>query len=426
MKTTTRAAAVGAVLFALPLAAQAQTTVDVLHAWPGHNPFHESVANAFMEENPDIRINFLASAESYDSLHQAVVRDAVTGNLPDIVFTGYHLLPELVRILQNRDQAVDLAPFIEQEGGQAWLEDNFHPSMIGLTTVDGTVYGLPFNASTPIIFYNTELVEAAGGDPDNLPDTWDGWIELAGKIDALGEDITGMSYAVDAWPDDWLWRALISEQGEPFMNDDGVTVAWDGESGRNALELTLRFMNEGGMEMIEWSQGRQQFAAGLTGFTFQSVNSARSFEELAEGKFTVGTAIYPVANKQSGTLPTGGNGGVITTQDPEIQQAAWEYIKFAASPEGQRLAVLGSGYMPTNQKAMAPELLGDFYAENPNWRTSLDQIDRATAWMGYPGTNSVEIWRTQRDLIAAVMAGDLTVEEGLAEMVAETNDLIGE
>ncbi|MDX2483161.1 MAG: ABC transporter substrate-binding protein [Pseudodonghicola sp.] len=425
MRTYLRTAALAATLSAGAFAAQAEVTIDVLHAWPGHRHFHEDVAEAFMAQHPDIKVNFLAAAESYDTEHQAVVRDAVTGNLPDIVFSGYHLLPELIRQLQARGLDVPLAPFIDAEGGDGWISANYAPSMINLTTVEGQIYALPFNASTPIIFFNKDLIEQAGGDASNLPDTWDGWIELAGKIDALGDTISGMSYSVDAWPDDWLWRALISQQGKPFMAEDGQSVAWDNEVGKSALELARRFVTEGGMVQMDFSQARQQFAAGLTGFTIQSVNSARSFEELAGDKFTVGTDIFPVSNKDSGKVPTGGNGGLITTQDPEQQAAAWEYIKFAASPEGQKLAVLGSGYMPTNKLAMAPELLGDFYAANPNWATSLRQLDRATPWAGYPGTNAVEIWRTQRDIIAEVMSGDLDVEDGLEELADETNSLIG-
>lgn len=425
MKQLFYSAALGATLLATTVTAQAEITLNVLHSWPGHRHFHEDVANAFMEKYPDIKINFLAPAESYDQAHQAVIRDALTGNLPDIVFSGYHLLPELIKQLQARNLDLPLEPFIEDAGGTAWLEKNYNSAMINLTTVESTIYGLPFNASTPIIFYNADLVRKAGGDPANMPTTWDGWIELAGKIDSLGDDIAGMSYAVDAWPDDWLWRALISQQGAPFMNADGATVAWNGDSGKKALELAVRFVKEGGMKQMEFAQSRQQFAAGLTGVTIQSVNSARSFEELSQGKFAVGSAIYPVSDTENGKIPTGGNGGVITAQDAERQKAAFEYIKFASSAEGQKLTVLGSGYMPTNQLAMAPELLGDFYASNPNWQTSLDQLERAVPWAGYPGTNSVEIWRTQRDIISAVMAGDMSIEDGLAEMVEETNALIG-
>lgn len=404
--------------------ALAEVTISVMHPWPGHNPFHEAEAKAFMERYPDIKVEFRASAENYDTGHQLIIGDAMTGNAPDVYHSGYHLLPELVRTLSARGQIADLAPFIEKEGGQAFIDENFNPAIIDLTTIDGKIWAMPFNASTPVIFYNKELIEKAGGDIDNLPQDWDGWIELAGKITQPGGGVTGMAYSVDAWPDDWLWRALISQQGVPFMNEDGQTVAWDGETGRKALELARRFVTEGGMTPMDFDQARQKFLAGLTGFTIQSVNSARSFEELSAGKFTLGTAIFPVENAAEGKVPTGGNGAVILSADPAKQEAAWEYIKFVSSPEGQDIAVRGSGYMPTNQKAMAPELLGDFYKQNPNWRISLDQIDRAVPWAGYPGTNAVEIWRSQRELIAEVMSGDLGIEEGLAEMVEMTNSLI--
>ncbi len=417
-------AAVTASLAFAAASAQAEVTIEVMHPWPGHNHFHEAEAKAFMEKHPDIKVVFRASPESYDAGHQAIIRDAMTGNLPDVYHSGYHLLPALVRTLEPKGQIVDLQSFIDKEGGKGWLDDNFNPAMINLTTVDGKIWGMPFNASTPIIFYNKELIEKAGGDTAHLPTDWDGWLALGAKVAALGGGVTGASYTIDVWPDDWLWRALISQQGQPFMNEDGKTVAWNGDSGRAALELARRFVAEGGMKQMEFDQARQQFVAGLTGFTVQSVNSARSFEEMSAGKFTVGTAVYPVSNKEAGKVPTGGNGALILAKDADKQAAAWEYVKFISSPEGQKIAVLGSGYMPTNQKAMAPELLGDFYASHPNWRTSLDQIDRAAPWAGYPGTNAVEIWRTQRDLIAEVMSGDLSVDDGLAEMVNATDDLI--
>ena len=149
-------------------------------------------------------------------------------------------MPELVRTLSERDAITDLSSFIENEGGQGWVDDNFNPAIINLTTIDGKVWAMPFNASTPVLFYNKELIEAAGGDTANLPTDWDGWIDLAGRITAAEGDAIGMTYDVHAWPDDWLWRALISQQGAPFMSEDGQTVAWDGESGLNALNLARR------------------------------------------------------------------------------------------------------------------------------------------------------------------------------------------
>jgi multiple sugar transport system substrate-binding protein len=399
-------------------------TLDVVHAWPAHNSFHEAVADAFMKAHPDVKIKFRSSPATYDEGHQALLRGAVTNQLPDIYFSGFHLLPEVVGNLGKRDQVVGLDSFLEKEG-KDWITENYEPSMLQLGQVDGKQYGLAFNASTPVVFYNADLVKQAGGDPDNFPTDWEKLIELGAKIKALGNGVDGMAYDVHAWPDDWLWRALISQQGKEVMNPDGKTVAFGGQSGLGALKLARRFVTEGGMQLRDFEQSRQQFAAGKIGILFSSTNGARAFTDLVGDRFGLRSATYPVADTTKGTIPTGGNAGMILTKDPAKQQAAWSYLKFAAGPEGQKIAVLGSGYMPTNKAALAPELLGNFYKKNPNWATSLNQISRAAPWGGYPGNNGVKIWRLQRDIIGAVMRGDTTPEDGLKKMVTETNALIG-
>ena len=52
------------------------------------------------------------------------------------------------------------------------------------------------------------------------------------------------------------------------------------------------------------------------------------------------------------------------------------------------------------------------------------EVDRALPWQGYPGGNSVRIWRAQRDIINSVMSGDTTAEAGLKQIVDQTNALM--
>ena len=115
---------------------------------------------------------------------------------------------------------------------------------------------------------------------------------------------------------------------------------------------------------------------------------------------------------------------IITTKDPAKQKAAWEYIKFLTGPEAQKIVVETTGYMPTNQLALGKDYLGPFYEANPNFKTVANQGARALPWQGYPGGNTVRIWRTQRDIINSVMRGDTTPEAGLEKLVGETNALI--
>lgn len=424
MKSLMQATLVGAAAVLGASAAHADPiTIDVTHFMPAHNVFHEKVAEAFMHKHPDIQIKFRNSLPSYDEQHQALLRESMTNNLPDVYHSGFHLLPEVVHQLEKRGQVIALDDYMAKEG-EAWVGANYEPSILNLGKVDDKQYGIGFNASTPIIFFNADLVKQAGGDPENFPTNWADIMALGAKIKALGGDVDGFAYDVHAWPDDWLWRSLILEQGEQIMKDDNKTVAFDNGSGLRALKLARQFVTDTGMVMRDFEQSRQQFAAGKLGIIFASPNSARGFSDLIGDRFALASSTFPVSNLEKGVVPTGGNGMMILAKDKAKQDAAWEYIKFATSAEGQTITVLGSGYMPTNKAALAPDYLGKFYDENPNWYTSIKQISRAAPWGGYPGTNGVKIWRMQRDIIGTVMSGEVTPEDALAKIVEETNTLV--
>jgi len=402
----------------------ADVTLNILYNLPGFTKFHQPLADEFMKNNPDIKINFLAPAPGYNDGQQQVLRAAVTGNLPDVYFSGYNLTAELVHTLAPRKQITDLAPFIEKEGGQAFLDKNYSPKMSALGMVDGKQYGLPVNASSPIIYVNAELVRKAGGDPDNMPKTFDGLIQLANKIHAQDAKVSGMGYDINLWPDDWLWQALITNQGGKLVDETTKTVGFDNEIGLNALKLARRFVTEGGQNLLDWDQSRQQFGAGLTGFIFSTPAHVQTIEALVGDRFKLVTSTFPLDNPEKGGVPTGGNSAVMLTQDKEKQDAAWKYMKWVTGPEAQNVIVRITGYLPTNKLATGPEFLAPYYAEHPNVKTASLQAERSLPWAGYPGGDSVRIWRTQRDIIGTVMRGEVTPEAGLKQIVEQTNALM--
>ncbi len=410
--------------FAPNMAFANETTLDILYNLPGFTKFHQPLADEFMKNNPDIKINFLAPAVGYNEGQQQVLRAAVTGNLPDVYFSGYNLTGELVHTLQPRNQITDLATFIEAEGGQAFLDKNYSPKMAALGQIDGKQYGLPVNASSPIIYINADLVKKAGGDPENMPKTFAGLIDLAKKIHALDPKIAGMGYDINGWPDDWLWQSLIFEQGGKLVDEATKKVAFDNEIGLNALKLTRQFVTEGGQNLLDWDQSRQQFGAGLTGFIFSTPAHVQTIEGLVGDRFKLVTATFPLDNAENGGVPTGGNSAVILTQDKDKQAAAWKYLKWITGPEAQNVIVRITGYLPTNKLATGPEYLEPYYKDHPNVKTASLQADSSLPWAGYPGGDSVRIWRTQRDIIGTVMRGEVTPEDGLKQIVEQTNALM--
>ena len=407
---------------ATPVAYAQEVTLDVLYAFPAFAKFHEPIAQEFMKRHPDIKIAFRAPATTYDDGHQAMMRQAMTNQLPDVYYSGFHLLSELARSLAKRNPIVDLGPLLGAESKE-FRDMNYSPKIVNLGKVDGKLYGLPFNASSPIMYYNAELVKKAGGDPDHMPDNWDGILALAAKIRSA--DVAGLAYNVHDWPDVWLYHAMITQAGGTVV--DGAKVPLGGpDLGVKVLERFRRFVAEDGMPLIDWDQSRQQFIAGKIGIFFDTPARLRQVTDLIGDKFTLRTAIFPIDNKAKGGLPTGGNAALITSRDPKKQKAAWEFLKFVTGPEAQKIVVETTGYLPTNLRTSGPEFLGPFYDKNPNFRTVSLQVERSVPWQGYPGGNSVKTWRAQREIIVAVMRGELAPKAGYDKLMKETAALVKE
>ncbi|GGH16368.1 ABC transporter substrate-binding protein [Alsobacter metallidurans] len=424
MKSIGRAFAAAALALVASTAARAQdVTLDVFYAFPAFAKFHEPIAQEFMKAHPKIKINFRAPAASYDEGHQTMLRQSVTNQLPDVYYSGFHLLSELVEALDKRKQIVDLGPMLAAEP-EAWRKVNYSDALLSLGQANGKQSGLAFNASTPLMYYNAELVKKAGGDPDKMPDNWAALVALAKAIRAGATDVAGMAYNIHDWPDDWLWRGMILQGGATLLDDSGKKVGFGGAYGEKALQTLRSFVTEAGMPLIDWDQSRQQFIAGKIGIFFDTPARLRQVTDLIGDRFTLKTALFPIDDKAKGKLPTGGNAALITAKDPAKQKAAWEFIKFVTGPEAQKIVVETAGYMPTNLRAGSDEFLGPFYKANPNFRTINGQVDRAAPWQGYPGNNSVRIWRTQREVINSVMRGETAPKAGIERIVSETEALM--
>jgi multiple sugar transport system substrate-binding protein len=385
----------------------ADVTLDVLYAQPGFAKFHDPIGQAFMKEHPDIKIKFRAPAKDYDEGHLLMQRLAVTNQLPDIYFPGYHLLPELARTLSKRKQITDLQPFLDAEP-DSWKTENYSQSMLNLGIVDGVKYGMAFNASLPIIYVNENAVEKAGLDPKEVPSSWDDLLARARKVHDADPKMAGIG---------WLWQTILRQEGTQLVDPDTGKAGFNNEKGLAALKILRRMVTEGGETLLEFEQARQQFAAGQTAYFVDTPARLAQIIGLVGDRFRLNTIRVPLDDKDNGGLPTGGAAGIILSQDEAVQKAAWEYLKFATGPQGQTIVVETTGYLPTNKLADGADYLAPFYEKEPRFKTVASEIELARPWEGYPTGSSVRIWRAARDVIAKVMRGDLTPEDGLAELV---------
>ena len=410
------AAALAMGLAAAPVSAQ--TVIDV--QYPLGFIFDKTMQDVkaeFEKRNPAIKVNFRPAYKEYEDAAQTALRDAITKNLPDVSFQAINLQ----RLFVDRKLAADLSPFIARE--KNWKGDGFSDSMMALSSFAGKVHGLAFAASTPIIYFNEDLVRKAGGNPDQFPTTWDGVFELSRKIEALGNDTVGLYHS---WTitGNWMWQALVLSHGGTMLSADEKKVAFDGDGGRRAIQLMGRMLKEGKMPNLAHEAARNSFFAGKLGIWTDSTSLLRVADDSVGGRFKWRTAVFPIPGPNA-KLPTGGMAGMMFATTPEKQRAAWEFLKFATGAEGATIMVKGTGYMPPNSlPADNPNMLKPFYATRPNHLTSLKQQPLMTAWYAFPGDNALKIIAVIKDHLQSVVDGSVQPDAGLAAMAKDVQALL--
>ena len=268
-------------------AALAETTIEVQYPYAHlFDKTHKIISEAFAKDHPDIKLKFRGAYENYEDASQKVLKEAITKRLPDVSFQGLNR----VRILVEKGIAQPLEPFIARE--KSFSREGYHKAMLAIGTYGGKVYSLPFAVSLPVSYYNIDLVKKAGGDPDNLPKTWDEVIALAKKINAMGDDNHGMFFG---WTitGNWFWQALNFSHGGSMLTPDEKKVAFGGPVGQWSIKTFARFSTEAGMPNLGHKDCAQVFAAGKVGMFFWSTSILARMTEWVGDKFELKTGPLP-------------------------------------------------------------------------------------------------------------------------------------
>lgn len=403
---------------ASPASAQSQTEIFVQYPYGDvFNETHRRLAEGFAAEHPEIKVTFRAPYKDYEDATQRILREAVTGTGPDVTFQALNR----VRALADKSVAAPLDDFIAAEKG--FEAEGFHKAMFDAGSIGGKVYGLPFAVSLPIAYFNLDLVKAAGGDPAALPTTWDGVIALAAKIDGSAPGIHGIAAE---WPisGNWLFQALVFDNGGTMMNAAESRVAFDGEAGRMAIGTLARMVSETRTPNISGNDMRAAFAAGQVGVLLTTTAYVNAFTKQVGDRFVMKTSPFPGLTQGVSRLPAGGNVMMITATVPAKRKAAWEMVKYWTGAKGGATMVQNTGYMAPNKKAA--EHLADFYGRNPNQFTAVAQLPYLTNWYAFPGDNGLKITDVIKDRLQSVMDGSRTGEADkvLADMARDVQALL--
>ena len=403
--------------FTAPVLADEKIVVEFAYPYPHlFDVTYEKQIKKFNKVYPHIEIKMRAAYESYEDGTNTVLREALSGNLPDVSMQGLNRQA----IFVEKGIAKSLEPFIAKESNFA--KEGYHKAMLELGTFNGKVYGLPFSVSLPVGYYNMDLMKKAGITAvDQLPRTWSAVIDTCKKLRSAGVknpmfwgwNITG----------NWFLQALMWSQGAPTVIGNKLNI--DGAAGLKSLETMKSLFRGCEMQNLEWKAALKSFSAGEIGMMYWSTSAVGAVER-AKGDFKLVTNEFPGIGGSPKGLPAGGNSAMMvsTSKDPKELDAAWKWLKFITSGEGAADVARTTGYMPPN-KAANEIILKDFYSQNPTKATAVRQLPLLREWQAYPGDKGLAVTQVIFDGIERIVVGDADDMASLREELSEeASDLL--
>jgi len=355
--------------------ADGKTNITFWHSMSGDNGDElEAIADKFNEQSDSVHVEPIFQGSYDDSLTKL---RAVGGS---------EEAPAIVQVYEGGTKYMSESGFITPV--QEFIDkDDFdisilEPNILSYYELDDQLYSMPFNTSNAVMFYNKDLFEEVGLDPENPPKTFSEMKEAAEKI-TDDKDRYGFSFATISW----FFEELMANSGGVIINNDNgrsgdateseinSDVGLDIFNWINDMHKAETFRNYGS----DWEDPRGPFFAGQLGMYFDS--TANTAEVIKNSEHEVGTAPIPVADgKEPQGAVVGGASIRITNQVAEEEQEdAWEFVKFTTNADIQAEWAAGTGYFPITPEAYDEQVLQDVYEEFPQYTTAVKQLEETEA-----------------------------------------------
>ena len=360
----------------------------------------------FMKENPDIVVKAIYAGNYNDARIKALA--ALKSGKPAQLSVMFSIdIYELI----EQDAIFAFDDIVETPEEKAWL-DSFYPSLMENGRTAGKTWGIPFQRSTIVMYYNKDAFKEAGLDPDSPPATWDQLVAAGKALTKADGSQWGVMIPSTGYPY-WMFGALTMQNDQVLMNNAGNKTYFDSPAVIEALQFWRdlgakhKIMPTG---TIEWGTLRQNFLEGKTAMMWHSTGNLTIVKNKA--KFDFGVAMLP-ANKRRGTPTGGGNFYIFKQTSAEERKAAMRLIKFMTNPERSAEWSMKTGYMGISPAAYETSKLKEYVKGFPYAAVARDQLEYATAELSTYQTGRIR--KALDDAIQATLTGAKSPADALGE-----------
>ena len=412
----------GLAVAAPPALAQAPVEVSFYYPVAVGGPITKIIdgyAADFEKENPGIKLRPIYSGSYQDSITKALT--AVKSGEPPVMSI---LLSTDMFTLIDEDAIVPFDDLIRTNDDRAWLK-SFYPAFMENSQTGGKTWGIPFQRSTIVLYYNKEMFKDAGLDPNKAPATWAEQAQFAqkltkrdagGKVTQWGVQIpsTGFPY--------WLFQGLAIENGVALANEAGTQTYYDRPEVIQALQYWVDLVKKYKVHpegIVDWGTTPKDFFERKVAMIWTTTGNLTNVKSNA--KFDFGVAMLP-AGKQRGSPTGGGNFYLFKKSTPQQREAALKFIKWATSPQRAAQWGIDTGYVAVRADAWDTPAMKQYVAGFPAAAVARDQLPYAKAELSTHDNQRVT--KALNDGLQAALTGTKTPEQALKDAQREADRLL--
>ncbi len=415
------AAAAAAAL--VPMFAAAQTTeVSFYYPVAVGGPITklvDSMTADFEKENPGIKMKPIYSGTYQESIVKALT--AMKSGEPPVLSV---LLSTDMFTLIDEGAIVDWTGLATSADDKAWLK-SFYPAFMENSETGGKTWGVPFQRSTIVLYWNKEMFKAAGFNPDKAPENWKEMLQYAQKLtkrDASGNvSQWGVQVPSSGFPY-WLFQGFTTPNNAMLMNKSGDKTNFDSPAVIEALQYWVdlsqkhKVMPPG---IIEWGTTPKDFFEKKIAMMWTTTGNLTNVKNNA--KFDFGVAMLP-ANKRRGSPTGGGNFYLFKKSTPAQQQAALKFVKFMTSAERAAQWGIETGYVAVRPQAWETVAMRKYAAGFSPAVVARDQLEFSVAELSTHENQRVT--KALNDGLQAALTGTKKPDQAMKDAQREADRIL--
>ncbi len=379
----------------------------------------DGLAADFEKENPGIKVRPIYSGSYQESITKALT--AVKSGEPPV--TSILLSTDMYTLI-DEEAVLPFDDLIKTPDDQAWVK-SFYPAFMENSQTGGKTWGIPFQRSTIVLYYNKEMFKEAGLDPNRPPATWEEQVEYAQKLtrrDASGKVTQwGIQIPSSGFPY-WLFQALAIQNGVNLMNAAGTETYYDRPEVIEALRYWVDLVTKYKVHpegIVEWGTTPKDFFEKKVAMMWTTTGNLTNVKNNA--KFDFGVAMLP-AGKQRGSPTGGGNFYLFKKSTPAQQQAALKFIKWVTTPQRAAQWGIDTGYVAVRADAWDTPVMKKYVEGFPAAAVARDQLPFAKAELSTHDNQRVT--KALNDGLQAALTGTKTPEQAMKDAQREAERLL--